>query len=95
MAITGEINLRGDICRVGGILEKLEGARVAGFSKVLIPQENMVEWREDVAMGKVNPVLQAYGDAVLHPVGHLMEAIQVMVAGGLVGMVFSWREGLY
>ena len=44
VAITGEISLQGRIKPVGGIIEKIGGARQAGMKKVVIPREN----RKDV-----------------------------------------------
>lgn len=41
--ITGEISLRGDIKAVGGIVEKVIGAKRAGFKNVIIPEENKDE----------------------------------------------------
>jgi ATP-dependent Lon protease len=40
-AITGEISLQGRIKSVGGIQEKVNGAKQAGMKKVLIPKENL------------------------------------------------------
>ena len=40
VAMTGEINLRGDVTKIGGLEEKLTGAKRAGATLVLIPQEN-------------------------------------------------------
>ena len=40
-AITGEISLQGKIKSVGGIPEKIYGAKQAGMKKVLIPKENL------------------------------------------------------
>jgi endopeptidase La len=40
VAMTGEINLEGNITAIGGLEEKLEGAKRAGVRKVLIPKEN-------------------------------------------------------
>ena len=39
-AITGEISLQGKVRPVGGVFEKAYGARQAGISRLLIPQEN-------------------------------------------------------
>lgn len=39
-AFTGEITLHGDICKVGGIKEKIIGAYNNGFTKIYIPFEN-------------------------------------------------------
>ena len=40
VAMTGEINLRGEVTRIGGLEEKLTGAKYAGVKTVLIPKEN-------------------------------------------------------
>lgn len=47
MAVTGEISLRGKIKPVGGIFEKIYGARRKGIKHVLIPYDN----RHDIPMG--------------------------------------------
>ena len=39
-AITGEISLQGKVRPVGGVFEKAYGARQAGISRLIIPQEN-------------------------------------------------------
>lgn len=39
-AITGEISLQGRVRPVGGVFEKAYGARQAGISRLIIPQEN-------------------------------------------------------
>ncbi len=41
VAVTGEISLRGNIKPVGGVLEKIYGAKQSGILKVVIPKENM------------------------------------------------------
>ncbi|NLZ38397.1 MAG: ATP-dependent protease, Lon family [Firmicutes bacterium] len=43
LAVTGEISLQGYVRPVGGIPEKLYGARMAGIKTVLIPEENKVD----------------------------------------------------
>lgn len=40
LAMTGEISLHGDVKPVGGIIAKVEAARIAGAKKVIIPAEN-------------------------------------------------------
>ncbi|MCL5981012.1 MAG: ATP-dependent protease, Lon family, partial [Firmicutes bacterium] len=40
VAVTGEVSLQGAVRPVGGIAEKLYGARLAGITKVLVPEEN-------------------------------------------------------
>ena len=46
IAMTGEINLRGEVLAIGGLKEKLLAARRAGIGKVLIPQENKRHLKE-------------------------------------------------
>jgi len=41
--ITGEISLRGCVKAVGGVVEKILGAKRAGFKNVIIPEENKSE----------------------------------------------------
>lgn len=41
--ITGEISIRGGIKAVGGVVEKIQGAKRAGFKNVIIPEENKEE----------------------------------------------------
>ena len=40
VAMTGEMNLRGEVTKIGGLEEKLTGAKRAGAKLVLIPKEN-------------------------------------------------------
>jgi ATP-dependent Lon protease len=40
VAMTGEINLRGNVTAIGGLEEKLVGAKLAGVELALIPKEN-------------------------------------------------------
>ena len=43
IAMTGEISIRGRVKPVGGVAAKVEAAKLAGISKVLVPVEN---WQE-------------------------------------------------
>jgi len=47
VAVTGEVSIQGKVKQVGGIPEKLYGARQAGMRKVILPEEN----RNDVPSG--------------------------------------------
>ena len=40
IAMTGEVNLRGNVTAIGGLKEKLLAALRGGITKVLIPQDN-------------------------------------------------------
>jgi len=56
IAITGELSIQGKIRAVGGIPEKIYGARQAGIKRVLVPQENAKEAPSNVRGIKVTPV---------------------------------------
>lgn len=43
VAMTGEVNLRGDVMPIGGVKEKLLAAKNAGIEKVLVPFKNKPE----------------------------------------------------
>ncbi len=46
IALTGEIDLLGNVRAIGGVLQKIEGAIRAGVKLVLIPKENSTDWEE-------------------------------------------------
>jgi len=46
VAMTGEINLRGEVLPIGGLKEKLLAARRGGIKTVLIPEENSRDLKE-------------------------------------------------
>lgn len=48
IAMTGEISIRGKVKPVGGVVAKVEAARLAGIRKVLIPRENWQELFSDM-----------------------------------------------
>lgn len=56
VALTGEISIQGKVKPVGGILEKVYGAKQAGMKLVLIPAENAAELPSDLKGIKVKPV---------------------------------------
>lgn len=56
VAVTGEISIRGNVRAVGGICEKIYGAKQAGIKKIIIPFENRDQVPKDVTGIEVVPV---------------------------------------
>ena len=54
IAITGEINLQGQVTAIGGLENKLEGAKKAGVTLVLYPKENE---KDMILIKERNPTL--------------------------------------
>ncbi len=48
IAMTGELSIRGKVKPVGGVVAKVESARLAGIKKVLIPKDNWQELFNDL-----------------------------------------------
>ena len=48
IAITGEISIKGKICPVGGVYEKVLAAKKAGITKIFIPKVNMQELLKNI-----------------------------------------------
>ena len=46
VAMTGEVTLRGQVLRIGGLKEKLLAAHRGGITTVIIPQENERDLKE-------------------------------------------------
>ncbi|MES1922515.1 ATP-dependent Lon protease pim1, partial [Bonamia ostreae] len=57
MAMTGEISLVGNVLPVGGIKEKVLGAKLSLMKEVILPKENMADWEEmdDVVKKDIKP----------------------------------------
>ncbi|MGE5580549.1 MAG: ATP-dependent protease LonB [Bacillota bacterium] len=64
-AYTGEISIRGEVCPVGGIDQKIHAAEEAGLSRVYIPQAN---WQDRYAAEKVHVI----------PVSSLVDVLSVL-----------------
>ena len=71
IAVSGELSLQGKVKPVGGLMEKLYGARLAGVREVFLPRENMCELPSSMQDIKVN-----YIDSV-------EEIIPQILAGGM------------
>lgn len=70
VAVTGSINKKGDVLKVGSIKEKIQIAEVSGFSYMIIPSENAVEAAKIQQEQKRN--IQIFD------VSHINEAIQLI-----------------
>lgn len=46
LAMTGEVNLRGEVLQIGGLKEKLLAAKRGGITQVLIPESNLKDLQE-------------------------------------------------
>jgi ATP-dependent Lon protease len=44
IALTGEIDLKGNITKIGGLDLKIEGGKAAGLKTILIPEENRIDY---------------------------------------------------
>ena len=56
VAVTGELSIQGKVREVGGIFEKIYGARQAGIRKVIMPAENAKDVPDDITGIEVVPV---------------------------------------
>lgn len=69
LAMTGEIDLRGDVLPIGGLNEKLLAASKIGIKTVFIPKENVRDLEE--VQETVKEKLE------IIPVAHIMEALPI------------------
>jgi ATP-dependent Lon protease len=65
VAVTGEVSIQGRVRGVGGIPEKLYGARQAGMRKVVVPQENQNDLPGEVS-GLQVVLVQTVEEALPH-----------------------------
>ncbi|NVJ61533.1 MAG: endopeptidase La [Gammaproteobacteria bacterium] len=72
VAMTGEITLRGEVLRIGGLKEKLLAAHRGGITKVIIPKDN----RRDLEEIPKNII----GDLEIIPVQWIDEVLEVALA---------------
>ncbi len=59
IAVTGEISIQGEIKPVGGIIEKIYGAKQNDMSAVVIPAKNLKEVPADLTGINIHPVRRA------------------------------------
>jgi ATP-dependent Lon protease len=74
VAMTGEINLSGEVMPIGGLKEKLIAAHRAGLSLVLIPKDNEIDL-EDVPD-------EVKRDLTIVPVEHISEVLEYALVNG-------------
>ncbi|HHW13843.1 MAG TPA: ATP-dependent protease, Lon family, partial [Firmicutes bacterium] len=70
VAVTGELSIQGRVRAVGGVYEKIYGAKQAGVRKVLIPEENRQEVPPNLRGIEVVPVStvdEALGHVLAEP----------------------------
>ncbi len=75
VAMTGEITLTGRVLPIGGLKEKVLGARRAGVKHIIMPKANEADLR-DIP-------LHLRASMEFHPVDTLDEALDVSLVGGL------------
>ena len=71
VAMTGEISLRGQVLRIGGLKEKLLSAYRAGINEVIIPEENSHDLDEFPATVKEQ--------MTIHMVNHYDQVLQLAI----------------
>lgn len=69
IAMTGELNLRGEVMPIGGVKEKLLAAKRNNLSTVIFPEENKNQWEviKDIAQD-INVIWVKHADEVLEHV---------------------------
>ncbi len=75
VAMTGEITLRGRALPIGGLKEKILGAKRAGIKHIVFPEKNEADMK-DIASHLLRSL-------ELHPVSDIDEALDVALVGGL------------
>ena len=71
IAITGEMNLQGQVTAIGGLELKIQGARRAGIKEIIFPKENEDDFKK---------YCKKYdkGDTVFHPVENIKEVLELV-----------------
>ncbi|HLR47112.1 MAG TPA: S16 family serine protease, partial [Deinococcales bacterium] len=75
VAMTGEVTLRGRYLQIGGLKEKILGARRAGIRHIVFPTANVADQKEIAAH------LRKGLD--MHPVDNLDEVLDLALVGGM------------
>ena len=72
IAMTGEIDLRGYITKIGGLNFKLQGAKKAGVRKVLIPKENEKDYKDIIENNK-NLIDDNFTVSIINTIDDIMQ----------------------
>ncbi|MGE5590256.1 MAG: Lon family ATP-dependent protease [Bacillota bacterium] len=78
LAVTGEVSIQGRVKPVGGVFEKIFGAKQAGMKCVLLPAENLKELPSQV------------GGVELVGINTVEEALDLLLEGGLQA-IRAWK----
>jgi endopeptidase La len=76
MGVTGEINLSGEVMAIGGLREKLYGARTAGITHVLFPKQNLPDYEKILLEC---PDLHSESNFKATPISTIQEAIALLL----------------
>jgi len=75
IAMTGEIDLNGNVTMIGGLQSKLNGALSAGVKKVLIPYDNKKDLDEIISEKKIIEISDKKKDFTVLTVKNIFEMI--------------------
>jgi ATP-dependent Lon protease len=72
IAVTGEVSIQGKIKAVGGVIEKIYGARQAGIVRVFVPKENEKDVPGNLSDIVITPVETVHEiiEGALEPLEH-------------------------
>ncbi len=85
VAMTGELTLRGRVLAIGGLREKILGAKRAGITHIVYPSKNSADMK-DIA-GHLKRSLH------FHEVDDLDQVLDVALVGGLAALEHQGQEG--
>ena len=70
--ITGEINLQGNVTKIGGLDLKIVGGIRGGVKSFLFPQENIEDFNKFLAKNKNNKILEGI---TFQPVSNILDVL--------------------
>ena len=76
VAMTGEIDLRGHITKIGGLNYKLQGAKKAGVKIALVPKENEKDFKE-IKENNKNLIDDNFKVYIIETIDDIMEHIMI------------------